>query len=42
MPRLLVCGGGGKRLAALLESTPKLEADLVLRGLALFADSVHA
>ena len=41
-PTLLVCGGGGKRLAALLESAPKLEADLVLRGLALFADAAHA
>jgi len=40
-PALIVCGGGGKRLAALLTHSHRLEADLVLRGLALFADAAH-
>ena len=41
-PTVVVCGGGGKRLAALLEDAPRHEPDLVLRGLALFADAAHA
>ena len=41
-PALFVCGGGGKRLAALLDSAHRFEPDLVLRGLAVFADGAHA
>lgn len=41
-PTMIVCGGGGKRLGALLEVPYRLETDLVLRGLALFADAAHA
>ena len=41
-PTLVVCGGGGKRLAALLEAPHRLEQDLVLRGLAAFADGAPA
>ena len=41
-PTLVVCGGGGKRLAALLETPHRLEQDLVLRGLATFADGAPA
>ena len=40
-PTMIVCGGGGKRLGALLEVPHRLETDLVLRGLALFADATH-
>lgn len=40
-PTLVVCGGGGKRLAALLGSAHRFEPELVLRGLALFADGAH-
>jgi type III pantothenate kinase len=37
-PALLVCGGGARRLASLLAPEHRIDADLVLRGLAHFAD----
>lgn len=36
-PRLIVTGGGGERLAALLDRPHEIEPDLVLRGLARLA-----
>ncbi|MBS0591000.1 MAG: type III pantothenate kinase [Proteobacteria bacterium] len=39
VPTLTLSGGGGKRLAALLELDHRYEVDLVLRGLAHFADA---
>jgi len=38
-PALILCGGGARRLAPLLELEHRHEADLVLRGLAYFADA---
>ncbi|WP_347261630.1 type III pantothenate kinase [Rudaea sp.] len=38
-PALILCGGGARRLAPLLELEHRHEADLVLRGLAHFADA---
>jgi type III pantothenate kinase len=38
-PTLILCGGGAKRLAPLLELEHRVEHDLVLRGLAQFADA---
>jgi type III pantothenate kinase len=38
-PALILCGGGAKRLAPLLELEHRYEPDLVLRGLAHFADA---
>jgi type III pantothenate kinase len=37
-PALVLSGGGAKRLAPLLELEHRVEPDLVLRGLARFAD----
>jgi type III pantothenate kinase len=38
-PALILCGGGAKRLAPLLELEHRVDSDLVLRGLACFADA---
>ena len=38
-PGLLLTGGGAAKLSALLEAPHRIEAELVLRGLALLADS---
>ncbi len=38
-PGLIVAGGAARRLAALLDSEHRVEPDLVLRGLAKFADA---
>lgn len=38
-PVIVLAGGGAKRLASLLELEHRIEPDLVLRGLARFADS---
>lgn len=38
-PALLLTGGGGRRLSPLLELEHRFDADLVLRGLAYFADA---
>ena len=38
-PALVLTGGGARRLAPLIEHEHRIEADLVLRGLARFADS---
>ncbi|MFT3790966.1 MAG: type III pantothenate kinase [Rudaea sp.] len=39
VPALILCGGGARRLAPLLELEHRHEPDLVLRGLAHFADA---
>jgi type III pantothenate kinase len=38
-PALILCGGGAKRLGPLLELEHRYDPDLVLRGLAHFADA---
>jgi type III pantothenate kinase len=46
MPALVLTGGGAERLGTLIAPAHRIEADLVLRGLAIFADasesSTHA